>query len=119
MCVGEVVIHTDHAVVLVGGTLIGGDQVSSSVAIVCTVRNWKQLEKVLYARIDFDGHAPFRSGVAAAARITGRWQQTSMSKRIGYRGNCCGCLHLTKPLVVCKKECSIVHQRPSGAGAEL
>src|SRR5262249_46212186 len=42
-----------------------------------------------------------------------------MSKRIGRRGNCCGCLHLTKPLVVCKEEGSIVRQRPSDAGAEL
>src|SRR5262247_4081291 len=72
-----------------------------------------------YARINADGNAPIRSGVAAAPRITGRRQQTSMSKRIGHRGNCCGCLHLTKPLVVYKEESSIVHQGPSDARAEL
>src|SRR4029077_5381459 len=48
-----------------------------------------------------------------------RGQKTSMGKRIGHRGNCCGCLYFTKPLIVCKEEGAIVYQRPSEARAEL
>src|SRR5260370_24245248 len=42
-----------------------------------------------------------------------------MSRRIGHSGNCRGCLYFTKPLIVCKEEGAIVHQRPSDASAEL
>ena len=33
--------------------------------------------------------------------------------------NCRGCLYLTKPFIVRKEECAIVHQWSSDAGAEL
>ncbi len=42
-----------------------------------------------------------------------------MGKRIGYRGNCRGCLHFTVPLIVCKKEGAGMRQRPSDSSAEL
>src|SRR4029453_15354553 len=42
-----------------------------------------------------------------------------MGRRIGHRGNCCRCLYLTKPLIVCKEEAGIMHQRPSKRSAEL
>ena len=42
-----------------------------------------------------------------------------MGKRIGHRGNRRGCLHLAKPLIVCKEEGAIVRQRPPDRGTEL
>jgi hypothetical protein len=42
-----------------------------------------------------------------------------MGERIGYRGNCRGCLYFAKPLIVDKEERAITLQRPSDSGAEL
>src|SRR5262249_47921993 len=50
MCVREVVIDTDHAVVFVSVPFIRGDQISGSVIVVCSVRRRKQVEELLCAR---------------------------------------------------------------------
>src|SRR5262245_58092584 len=57
MGVGEVVIDADHAVVLISGALVGGDQVPGSVPIVCSIRSRNQVEKLPYARINSDDNA--------------------------------------------------------------
>src|SRR5215472_5640028 len=42
-----------------------------------------------------------------------------MSKRVRHCGNCRGCLHFPKPLVVCEEKGAIVHQRSSDVRTEL
>src|SRR5215813_1962676 len=74
MCVREVAIDTDHTVVFVSVPFIRGDQISGTVIVVCSVRRSKQVEELLYARINSDGDASIRSRVAAATRITPRRQ---------------------------------------------
>src|SRR5215813_9436545 len=104
MHVGEVVIDTDHAVVFIRGALVSGDQIPRSVAIVCSIRRRKQVEERLYVRVNSDGHARVRSGVAAASRVAGRGQQALMGKRVGRRGNSVSCLNFRKAFKVSKKE---------------
>src|SRR5215467_6064749 len=109
MRVGEVVIDTNHAVVFISGALVGSDYVPGSVPIVCPVRSGKQIEEPLYARINSDGDARVRSGVAAAPRVAGRRQQTLMGSRIGHSGNCRGCLYFSEPIIICIKKGAIMY----------
>src|SRR5262245_2093472 len=115
MLIGEVMVDTDHSVVLVRFALVGGDQVPGSVPIVCPIRQWKQVEELLYARINCEGNAPVRSGVVAGPRAIGRRQQALMGKRVGHSGDGCGRLHFTEPLVICKKERAVMHQWPTNS----
>src|SRR5260370_7376333 len=61
MRAGEVVVQTNHAVVFVRGTLIGCDQVSSSIPIVSAIRRGKQGAERLTPRIS-PNPAPTTSG---------------------------------------------------------
>src|SRR6201981_3890324 len=82
MRAGEIVIHANHAVVLVRGALVGCDQVSGSIPIVRTIRRGKQGEKGLYARINRNGEATTWRRNRAGARIIGSWQQSLMRQRV-------------------------------------
>src|SRR5580658_3825131 len=119
MCIREVVVDADHAVVLAGIAFISGDQFAGSISIVWSIRGGQQIEKRLYQRIDRNGDASARGGVAAARRITSGWQQSVMGEGVGRRGNCRGCLYFAKPLIVDKEERAIALQWPSDSGAEL
>ena len=74
MRVGEVVVDTDHAVILVGVALVRRDQVSGSVTVIRSIRRKKEREKLLYPRTDWDGNATARVGFPARSRIAGRGQ---------------------------------------------
>src|SRR5580700_4790370 len=119
MCIREVVVDADHAVVLAGIAFISGDQFAGSIFIVWSIRGRQQIEKRLYQRIDRNADASARGGVAAAGRITSGWQQSLMGEGIGYRGNCRGCLYFVKPLIVDKEERVITLQWPSDSRTEL
>ena len=60
MRVGEVVVDTDHAVILVGVALVRRDQISGSVTVVCSIGRRKQREELLYAGINSDCNATAR-----------------------------------------------------------
>ena len=87
MCIREVVVDADHAVVLAGIAFISGDQFAGSISIVRSIRGGQQIEKRLYLRIDRNGDASAGGGVAAAGRVTSGWQHSLMGEGIGYRGN--------------------------------
>src|SRR5690348_13985423 len=72
MSVGKVVVEMDHAVVLINGALVIGDQVRGSVPIVCSIRKRKQSEKLWYARVNRNNNAAAWIGVIATPRIGGR-----------------------------------------------
>src|ERR1051326_3065919 len=86
MRIREVVVDTEHAVILTRVSLIGRDQVAGSVPIVRSIRSRKQFQELLYARINANGNAPVRRRRAAAPRI-GWGQQASMGKCVGHSGN--------------------------------
>src|SRR5579862_3911872 len=119
MSAGEVVVDSDHPVVLTGVAFVSGDQLAGSISIVRSVRRRQQIEKRLNQWIDRDGGASAANSVAAAGRITRGWQQSLMGEGVGYRGNCRGRLYFAKPLIVYKEERMIALERPANAGAEL
>src|SRR5260370_40525533 len=81
MRAGEIVVQTNHTVVLVRGTLIGCDQVSSSIPIVSAIRRGKQGEEGLYARISRNRDATTWRRTRAGDRIIGSQQQSPMLLR--------------------------------------
>src|SRR5271155_892927 len=115
----EVVVHANHTVVLTSCAFVSGDQFAGAVPIGRSVRRRHQIQERLYQRVNRNGDTSAWSGVAAGGRITSGWQQPLMGEGIWYRCNCRGCLHLTKPLIVDKKERVITLQRPTDSGAEL
>src|SRR6266436_4974250 len=119
MRAGEIVVHANHAVVFVRGTLIGCDEVAGSVPIVCTIRGRQQAEKWLHARIDHHRYTSRGRSTRAGAWIVGRRQQSLMRKRIWDGCNSRGCLHFTEALVVDKKEGAVVRQRPADTRPKL
>src|SRR5580698_5020527 len=119
MFVGEVVVDANHPVVLTGVAFIRGDQFAGSIPIVRSVRRRQQIEKRLYQRIHRNGDAAAGSRVGAGGRVSSRGQQSLMGKGVGHRGNCRGCLYLTKSFIVNEEESSIPRQRPSHSSTEL
>src|SRR5262249_34896513 len=119
MRVREVVIDTGHSVVLVSGALVGGDEVPSSVTVICSIRKWDQVKELLYARIDSDGNAPVWRGVTAGRWVTVSGQQALVGKRVRHCGDCRGCLYFPKPLIVREKKGATTKQRPAHSGTEL
>src|SRR5215831_14926453 len=119
MCIGEVVIDTDHAVVFIRVAFVRGDQVPGSVPIVCSIRRRKQVEELLHTWIDSDDNTSVRRSVTAGRWVAVRGQQTLMGKGIRHRGDCCGCLYFPESLIAHVKKGTTTHQRPANSSAEL
>src|SRR5271170_6376722 len=115
----EVVVDSNHTVVLTSGAFVSGDQFAGPIPIGRSVRTRHQIKKRLYQRINRDGDTSAGSSVSAGGRIIRGWQQSLMGEGVGNRGDCRGCLYFAKPFIVDKEKRAITLQRPAHPGTEL